>query len=163
MNNINMEICDVVDKFGNRTGRIVERGTELSTDEFYPVVHVWIKDEDHNYLIQQRALHLKSAPGVWCTTVGYVMSGEKSVEGAIREVNEELGLQLLPSHLQRIDSHVLDNRVEDVWMATVSRASIGTPVIGDEVADYKWISRDKLEELVGRGEVFRYSYHGKFF
>jgi isopentenyldiphosphate isomerase len=158
-----MELCDVVDRFGNRTGRVVERGTSLSTNEFYLVVHVWIRDENSNYLIQQRALHLESGPGVWCTTVGYVMSGEESIEGAMREVNEELGIELLPEHLKRTDRHVLDNRVENVWMAEIPRNVIGTFILGDEVADCKWVSRDELEQLVDRGDVFRYSYHGKFF
>ena len=157
-----MELCDVVDKFGNRTGHVVTRDTELASNEFYLVVHVWIRDENH-YLIQQRALHLVSDPGVWATTVGYVLAGEESIGGAIREVKEELGIQLLSSHLKRIDRHVLDNRVEDVWMAEVSRESISKLILGEEVADYKWVSREGLEQLVGQGEVFRYSYHGKFF
>jgi len=160
---INMELCDVVDKFGNRTGRIVTRGTDLASDEFYLVVHVWIRDEYNNYLIQQRALHLASSPGVWCTTVGYVISGEESIDSAIREVSEELGLQLSPTYLRRIDRHTLDNRVEDIWLATVSKKSIGTPSLGDEVADYKWVSRDDFEVLVNQNKVFRYSYHGEFF
>jgi len=158
-----MELCDVVDRYGNRTGRIVERGTKLSSEEFYSVVHVWIRDENNNYLIQQRARHLASGPGVWCTTVGYIISGEESMDGAIREVNEELGIQILPAHLKRIDRHALDNRVEDIWMAEVPRNLVEAPVLGDEVDDYKWTSRDELEKLVNRGEVFRYSYHGKFF
>lgn len=158
-----MELCDVVDKLGNRTGRVVERGTKLSPEEFYPVIHVWIRDENNNYLIQQRALHRESNPGMWCTTVGYVMSGEESINGAIREVDEELGIRLLQSQLNRIDRHALDNRFEEVWVAEVSKDSIDTPELGDEVADYKWVSRDELELLVNRGEVFRYSYHGRFF
>jgi 8-oxo-dGTP pyrophosphatase MutT (NUDIX family) len=85
---------------------------------------------------------------VWATTAGYVVAGEESVDAAIREVKEELGLQLSPSHLKRIDRHVLDNRVEDVWMAEVVRNTIGAPAPGDETADYKWISRDELEEWV---------------
>jgi len=158
-----MEICDVVDRHGNRTGRIVERGTKLSSDEFYLAVHVWIRDESHNYLIQQRALHLVSGPGVWATTTGYVTTGEESRDAAIREVKEELGLELSPTHLKRIDRHVLDNRVEDVWMAEVVRNTIGTPVPGEEIADYKWLSREELEKWANRGQFFRYSYHGKFF
>jgi len=158
-----LEVCDVVDKFGNRTGRIVIRKTKLSPEEFYLVVHVWIKDENNNYLIQQRTLDLDSDPGVWAATVGYVMSGEESIDGVIREAAEELGLQLLPNQLKQIDRHALDNRVEDVWMAEVSRNSIGRLVPGNEVADCKWVSRAELEHLVNQGEIFRYSYHGKLF
>ena len=144
-----MELCDVVDKLGNRTGRIVARKTNLSSDEFYLVVHVWIRNENNNYLIQQRALDLDSDPGVWAATVGYVMSGEESIEGAIREVKEELEIQLIPAQLKRIDRHALDNRVEDVWMAEVPRNSIGTLVPGNEVADCKWVSRAEI----GRAHV----------
>jgi len=158
-----MEACDVVDEFGTRTGRIVTRGTPLTTGEYYLVVQVWIRDENNNYLIQQRGLHLQSSPGVWATTVGYVKAGEEIRDAAIREVKEELGLELSPTHLKRIDRHVLDNRVEDVWMAEVVRNTIGTPVPGEEIADYKWLSREELEKWVNRGQFFRYSYHGKFF
>ena len=158
-----MELCDVVDKFGNRTGRVVARGTELAPDEFYLVVHVWITDEQENYLIQQRAFHLVSNPGVWATTVGYVLSGEESMEGAIREVREELGIQLSPDHLHLLERHALDDRIEDIWMVEAIRDSIGTPVLGEEVADLKWISRSELEQLVNQGKVFKYNYHGRLF
>jgi len=157
------ELCDVVDQSGTRTGGTVERGTKLGSNEFYPVVHVWIRDDNHNYLIQQRGLHLESGPGVWATTVGYVVSGEESIDAAIREVQEELKIKLMPVYLNHIDRHVLDNRLEDVWMAEASRDALGTPIPGEEVEAYKWVSRKKLEELVNQGEMFRYSYHGKFF
>jgi len=160
---VNMELCDVVDKFGTRTGQVVPCGTKLDTGEYYLVMQVWIRDENNNYLIEQRGLHLQSSPGVWATTAGYVMAGEESRDAAIREVKEELGLELSPSHLKRIDRHVLDNRVEDVWMAEVVRNTIGTPVPGEEIADCKWLSREELEKWVNRGQFFRYSYYGKFF
>ena len=156
---INIELCDVVDKFRNRTGRIVTRGTELASDEFYLVVHVWIRDENNNYLIQQRALHLISDPGVWATTVGYVLAGEESIECAIREVKEELGIQLLPAQLKCFDRHIFENRVEDVWVTEISIGTTGTLVPGPEVADWKWISKFELEDMVNRGNFFRYSYY----
>jgi 8-oxo-dGTP diphosphatase len=153
-----MELCDVVDQYGNRTGRFVERGTELTSGEFYLVVHVWIRDKNNHYLIQQRAFHLASGPGVWATTVGYVLSGEESISGALREVTEELGLQLSVAHIKRFDSHTFDNRFEDVWVAEVTRDSISTPNPGDDVAAYRWVSKTELEQMVSLGSFFRYSY-----
>ena len=153
-----METCDIVDELGNRTGRIVTRGTDLAPGEFYPVVHVWIRDELGNYLIQQRAFHLASSPGIWAVTVGYVLSGEDSISGAIREVEEELGIQLLPSHLKRVDRHTMENRVEDIWLAEISRSSMSTPIAGPEVANWKWISKVALKQMVSQNDFFRYSY-----
>ena len=153
-----MEICDIVDEFGNRTGRVARRGTELAAGEFYPVVRVWIRDERGNYLVQQRAFHLASGPGIWATTVGYVLAGEESIAAAIREVKEELGVQILPAHLKRIDRHAMENRVEDIWLADVLSSSIGTPTLGTEVDDCKWVSTVELQQLVSQNDFFRYSY-----
>jgi 8-oxo-dGTP pyrophosphatase MutT (NUDIX family) len=155
---IHVEICDIVDKFGNRTGRVATRGIELAPDEYYPVVHVWIRDERGNYLIQQRAFHLASGPGIWAATVGYILAGEESSAAAIREVDEELGIQIFPTHLKRIDRHAMENRVEDVWLADVLSTSIGTPIAGPEVAAWKWVSKVKLQKLVSQNDFFRYSY-----
>jgi len=153
-----VETCDIVDELGNRTGRIVTRGTDLAPGEFYPVVHVWIRDELNKYLIQQRAFHLTSSPGVWAVTVGYVLAGEDSISAAIREVEEELGIHVLPSQLKQIDRHSLDNRVEDIWLAEISSNLVGTPILGPEVADWKWVSKVELEQMVSRNNFFRYSY-----
>jgi 8-oxo-dGTP diphosphatase len=153
-----MELCDIVDESGNRTGRVAPRGSALSLGEFFPVVHVWIRDEFGNYLIQQRAFDRLSDPGVWAITAGYILAGEDSLSGAIREVEEELGIQLSPSHLKRFDRHALENRLEDIWLADIPRSSMGTPTLGPEVADWKWVSKVELEQMAGRNDFFRYSY-----
>lgn len=153
-----MELCDLLDEFGTRTGRAVQRGTKLAPGEFILVVHVWIRDEAGRYLIQQRALHLEADPGIWATTAGHVQSGEDSLAGAIREAHEELGLQLAPAQFRRLDRLKIKNRMEDLWLAEVSRASIGAPTLGSEVADCKWVSKAELEHLAHQGDFFAYSY-----
>jgi 8-oxo-dGTP pyrophosphatase MutT (NUDIX family) len=153
-----VETCDVVDQFGNRTGRVVSRGTQLATGEYYLVVHIWIRDENRNHLIQRRALHLVSDPGIWATTVGYVLAGEESIAGAIREVGEELGIQLFPVQLRLVDRHTTNDRVEDVWLAELLRDQMDKPVLGSEVAEWKWVSRVDLERMVHQGDFFKYSY-----
>ena len=155
-----MEICDVLDETGNRTGRKVARGTRLARGEYYSVVHVWIRNEAGEYLVQKRAPHLASDPGIWATTVGYVMADEDSISGAIREVSEELGIQLPPERLRRLARHKMDNRIEDLWLAEVSTIAIGAPALGSEVSDWKWASMAELAKMVSRGDFFPYSYFG---
>ena len=153
-----MELCDVVDEFGAPAGRTVVRDTRLAPGEYYLVVHVWIRDEAGDYLVQQRAHDRANDPGVWATTAGYVQAGEDSLSAAVRETSEELGLRLLPAQLQRLQRHALDQRVEDVWLATVSRTRLGAPQPGPEVADWKWVSKAELADRVRRREFFAYSY-----
>ena len=155
-----MEWCDVVDEHGARMGRTVARGTRLARGEYYPVVHVWIRDEAGHYLVQQRAHDRPVDPGVWAVTAGAVQAGEDSLSAALRETREELGLSLLPAQLQRLTEHALDDRFEDIWLANVTRAALGAPQPGPEVADWKWASKAALGELINRGDFFGYSYFG---
>jgi len=153
-----MELCTLVDTTGTPTGRTVPRGTSLAPGEYYPVVHVWIRDEAGYFLIQQRAFHLASGPGVWATTVGYVQAGEDSLAGALREVDEELGLRLPPACLRVLSYRAWETRFETRWVAEVARSVTGTPVLGPEVADWKWVSKTELAQMVQEGIFFRYSY-----
>lgn len=152
-----MELCDVVDAYGTRTGRIVERGTLLPPGEYYPVVQVWIQGDAGEYLIQQRAPHVTS-PGVWATTAGYVISGEDSLAGAIREIEEELGLRLSPGYFTQFDRLWTDNRMEDIWIATVPAGVIGTPKPGPEVSACRWETKQAMRAMIARGEFFGYRY-----
>ena len=153
-----MELCDVVDESGAPTGRTVARDTPLAPGEYYLVVHVWIRDEAGDYLVQQRAHDRATNPGVWATTAGYVQAGEDSLAAALRETHEELGLTLLPAQLRRLERHAMEDRVEDIWLATVSKDSLGHPKPGPEVADWKWAAKATLSELVEHGEFFGYRY-----
>jgi 8-oxo-dGTP pyrophosphatase MutT (NUDIX family) len=155
---ISTEMCDVYDRSGARTSRTVSRGTPLLGDEYYLVVQVWIRDVAGDYLVQQRAPHLASGPGMWATTAGYVLSGEDSLSGAIREVREELGIQLTPAQLWRFDQVAMDGMLQDIWMADVSKDAIGAPVLGPEVADFRWAAKAELVHMIGRGDFYAYSY-----
>ncbi len=153
-----MEMNDVFDETGRRTGRIVPRGTKLPPNEYYLAVQVWIRNEVGQYLVQQRSFQHVSSPGVWATTAGYVLAGEESVAGAIREVREELGLQLDFALLSQFAQLKTDHRIEHIWLAEVSRQSIGEPILGPEVAAWKWASKAELTQLIRQGDFFGYSY-----
>jgi 8-oxo-dGTP diphosphatase len=151
------EMCDVRDAAGTLTGRVVARGTQLPEGEYYLAVQIWIRNEADEYLIQQRAPHLTS-PGIWATTAGYVTAGEASLSGAIREVEEELGLEISPDWMHLFQRLVMKIQIEDVWIADVSRESLGEPVVGSEVSAWKWASKAAIREMINQGEFFGYSY-----
>lgn len=153
-----MEMCDVYDQSGARTGRVVVRGMALGSGEYYLAVQVWIRDQTGEYLVQQRALHLASGAGVWATTAGYVVAGEDSISGAIREVNEELGLHLSPAQMQLFMRLITPNRIEDVWIADVAQQTLGLPQLGEEVNAWRWASKHALRQMISAGEFFGYSY-----
>ena len=89
------ELWNVYDYFRNDTGRLIPRGARMRLDEYHLVVNVWLRNARGEYLISQRSPE-KSHPLCWEATGGSVLAGETSVQGAVREVEEELGIRLNP-------------------------------------------------------------------
>ena len=68
---------------------------KISPKLYHLVVSVWIVNQQGQYLLSQRHPD-KQYPLYWECTGGSVLSGETSLQGAIREVKEELGILLTP-------------------------------------------------------------------
>lgn len=89
-----MEYLDIYDENANKTGKVIVRGTQVAPGEYSMSVHVYIYNKDGRFLIQKRSKNKKSLPGIWSVTCGAVSSGENSLEAGVREVGEEVGLDL---------------------------------------------------------------------
>lgn len=152
------ELLDVFDEHANRTGRIVKRGQRLGPGEFRLVVHVWIRNECGEYLIQKRSERVQAGAGIWTPTLGHVHSGEDSLSAALRETEEEVGLKLRSSDLRQIDRHTVDDFIVDVYLAKVQMECVGSPILGPEVSATQWTSRDQIKKMMEQGDFFPYRY-----
>ena len=90
---MNLEIWDLYDKNRKIIGEQI-RGEKLPQNTFHLVVHVWIKNKDGKYLISQRSAKRKTHPLMWECPGGAVLKGESSLEAAVRETKEEVGIDL---------------------------------------------------------------------
>ncbi|HKL79978.1 MAG TPA: NUDIX domain-containing protein [Mobilitalea sp.] len=114
-----MELCDIRDEFGTKTGRIIERGQPMEDDEYVLGVFVLIRDREGKYLIQKRSMNKTEFAGRWDLTGGAVISGEESGIAAIREVQEEVGLDLDPDRMVLIGRLQMKNRLVDIWLTEI--------------------------------------------
>ena len=78
------------------------RGEQLPIDGYHLVVHVWIRNSKGEYLIAQRSANRTAFPLVWECVDGSVLKGEDSLQGALREVKEEVGVDLLPEKKDKL-------------------------------------------------------------
>ena len=86
------EFWDIYDENRKKTGRFAERDVyKLKKGEYHIVVTAIIINSKNEILITKRAPQ-KSFALMWELTGGSVKKGETSLEGIIREVNEEIGI-----------------------------------------------------------------------
>jgi 8-oxo-dGTP pyrophosphatase MutT (NUDIX family) len=115
-----MEYFDLYDEHMNKLDKTMLRGGSNNEGEYHLVVHIWIRNKKGQYLIQQRNKQEDVVPYQWAITGGAVLAGETSIEGAIRETKEEIGIDVLPEELQRIKryfiKHQQSNYITDLYL-----------------------------------------------
>ncbi len=99
-----MELFDVLDERGERTGVVRERGVAHQDGSAHGTAHVWvvrrIPEGGYDLLVQKRSSGKDSYPGCWdISAAGHVSAGDDYLESAIRELGEELGITAGPGQL----------------------------------------------------------------
>ena len=152
-----MEMVEVINKERVPVGRIVERDTQLNNGEYHLIVHAWIKDYKSNYLISRRAEN-KSFGGMWECTGGGVIFGETSIEAAVRETKEEVGLLLKPENGRFLTSYFFEDihAICDVWLFHQEVELNNLVLQENETSSVKLVSLDVLIDMFNNGEFLSF-------
>ncbi len=152
-----MELWDILDQSGNRTGRKMVRGQRrLLSGEYHLVVHIWPFDKNGQLLIQRRANTRKLMPNEWAATGGSAVSGEDSITAAMRELHEELGIETTPNEFLFARRLKRKNSFLDVWFVKVDVDICSLKLQKEEVSEVRWIGGNQLKYLVKQGRYHNY-------
>ena len=156
-----MEYWDIYDKNKNKTGKIIQRGQRLLDDEYHLIVHIWIKNSEGKFLIQQRSEKVKN-PLVWSATGGSVVAGEDSYSGALREMKEELGIDLSNENGYLFDSSLYEEDNQKYWCDTylyfIDLDVEKLQLQKEEVKQAKYEKMEVIKQMMNDGDFFIYDY-----
>jgi len=150
-----MELWDVLDERGNKTGETIARGKPLRQNEYHLLVHVWMKNSKGEFLIAKRTPSKKILPNMWETTVGAAIVGEDSLKAALREVKEELGINLTPENgecLYRLKRQHDFQAFIDVWLFKEEIDITKVIYQPEEVCKAKWANPSQIKSLINIGK-----------
>lgn len=157
-----MELWDILDCNRQKTGKLIARGQPMRQDEYHLVVHVWISNSQGQYLISKRTSN-KTYPLMWETTGGSAIAGDSSLQAALREVKEELGIELNPNGGKCIYSYKRQHAnfpdFVDVWLFQQEIDITSVVFQADEVCDARWATLEEIKQLIVDGKfvnVFHY-------
>lgn len=143
-------MLDIYTRDGRPTGRKAVRGAALPPEDFRLGAHIYLYDSQGRFLLQKRAEARKSWPGEWEITMGHVLAGESTFECALREVREELGVDLPPENLVKVYRWLEKGpqMLTDVFFACIDVPEGGFTLQREEVSEVKWAAKAEMLAFV---------------
>ncbi len=104
-----LELFDVLSEDFKETGLVRERSIVHELGSWHKTSHVWVvrkKEKGFDVLLQKRSSHKDSFPGCYdISSAGHIRAGDDYLESAVRELQEELGIEAEPQELKFIGVH----------------------------------------------------------
>lgn len=154
-----METWDLYDRQRRIIGEHC-RGTELPPGGYHLVVHVWIRNSKGKYLMTQRSAEKATYPLAWECVGGSALKGESSIEAALRETSEEIGLHMSENDAEHLFTFIRDvidgkriNDIVDVWLLRFDGDILLEQATTNEVEDAKWMDKEEIASLRDAGKL----------
>lgn len=155
-----MEQLDLYDKNMEPIHKTMIRGGSNSKGEYYIIVHIWIQNNNQQFLIQQRNKASDAIPHQWAVTTGAVVTGETSIQGAIREVYEELGIRLSSNHFQLLAQYFIDdkhaNYRTDLYIVKEDILLNDCKIDTVEVRELAYKTMPQIKDMIERNQFWNY-------
>ena len=157
------ELIDIVSLDGTPTGIAVPKSEIHSFGHLHNTAHVWLYNANGDILLQQRSSKKLICPLLWDVSVaGHVDSGETPEEAAVREAEEEIGIDLNRHKLKKIGvfkcfqsyvNGINDNELHHTFISEIQSQLMDLKPHPDEVEALKFVSIFEFETLLKHSET----------
>lgn len=174
-----MELFDVLNEDGTKSGVIRERGVAHREGSLHATVHMWVvrKNQKSGYdvLLQKRSAYKDSNPGCYdISSAGHVAAGDEILESAVREMQEELGIHAAKEQLHYVGEHrgsfeavfygrlFKDNELSSVYVYTEPVEIENLKLQESEVEEVIWMDYEECRQKVADGTLPNCIYEDEF-
>ena len=156
-----MEIWDLYDEQGNKTGETWERSRayEIPEGRYHIVCDILIRHQDGDFLLTLRDSGKEMYPGCWeASAGGSALAGETPEEGARREMMEETGLKAKKLDLIGITLRPETRSAVYAYIAVVDCPKDSVRLQEGETVDYRWMDAPSFLRLIREEPVLAIQY-----
>jgi isopentenyldiphosphate isomerase len=155
------EMIDVCTPNGRLTGTRKSKSAVHRDGDWHISVHVWLLTPRNHLLLQRRADEKENYPGLWDVSVaGHISAGETAMEAAVREANEEIGIDLghdgfdflcrIPEAVVLRGGRYRDNEIHDIYLVRKALDPGAFVLQPGEVAAVRLVEVQELARMVAR-------------
>lgn len=141
------EYWDIYDKNRVLQNRTIRRGDPFNEGDYYVSCEICFKNSKGELLTTLRHPN-KKAGGLWEFVGGGVLAGETTAQAAVREVKEEIGIDLKESDLQFLYEYRQRNYFMDIYLVNKDFDIASLVLDENESIDAKWVSKAELQKMI---------------
>ncbi|MGB0881026.1 MAG: NUDIX hydrolase [Polaribacter sp.] len=162
------EFIDILTSNGKPTGKKCLKSEAHKKGWYHATIHVWFYTDDKKILLQKRASVKKVFPNLWDVSVaGHIGAGEQIETAAIREVKEEIGIDIATTDLTKIGlrkdeivhpNGILDNEFKHVFICKLTTSVSKLTMQKDEVDDLQLFDISILKDRTKHGNFMVFNF-----
>lgn len=152
------EYFDILDENGIKIGKTKLR-TEVHRDgDWHKAVHIWIINDKGDILLQRRCATKDSYPNMLdISSAGHLSAGDDSLSGAIRELKEELNIDVKPEELQfiktlkkssRYTETFINNEFDDLYILKTTKTIEEMKYQEEEISEIFYVTYKEFKNMV---------------
>lgn len=152
------EYFDILDEKGNKTGKTKLRSDVHRDGDWHRAVHIWIINNNGEILLQRRCATKDSHPNMLdISSAGHLSAGDNSLEGALRELKEELNLDVSPDDLKFIKTlkrsskyteTFINNEFDYLYILRTDKKVDDMKFQEEEISEIMYVPYKKFKEMV---------------
>mgnify|MGYP005819742511 FL=1 len=151
------EKIDVLNELGEFTGKVATRDECHKKGLWHRAVYAFIIDQKGNVLLQKRSANKKMWPNMWDVTAGgHVDSNEFGRQALIREVKEELGIDIKDDDIKYLigstsinkKENIIDKHYNECYLITKEIDISEIDLQKEEVSEVKYFTKREILERI---------------
>lgn len=152
------EYFDILDENGNKTGQTKARSRVHKDGDWHKSVHIWILNQNGDVLLQRRCSAKDLFPNMLdISCAGHLSAGDESLSAALRELKEELNLDVKPEELQLIKTlkrpdkpgdDFSNNEFADLYILRTNKTTDEMHYQEEEISEIFFVPYKKFKEMI---------------
>lgn len=153
MKNNTEELIEIVDENGNFTGQVMNKDEAHDKNLLHNEVGCFIINDKNQVLLQKRSATKRFSPNKYGLCAGHVDVGESLVTAMVREIKEELGIDVLESDLipfgkREYTLEKTNSHITYFYYMKCNLDESDFTIQEEELSEVKWFDFDQVISMI---------------
>lgn len=148
-----MELIDIVDEKGNFTGEVMDKDIAHDRNLLHNEVACFVINGKGQVLLQKRSANKRYNSNKYALCAGHVQAGEKLENAMIREIQEEIGVEVTAENLHQYQEREFSIRASNshityFYYLICDKDEEDFIIQEEELSEVKWFDIDEVINML---------------